>query len=249
VAVYKDFDLNAPGEPPPWGSKELSAFKDIIDTLVSDTIGTKDVTGHKHTKQYNGYSEVIINTTDWVEISLRDYYSNAFTVKVLDWEGTLVGEVLNVDTWNDDKEVRIGSLGVTYPLRMHVDGEVFTRPWQEITSSCTIEGFSEFDTDNYIWMRQIGGLVFVQVHVLGTSDNPFTTIRFPFAMQGIYKSGSFFGYDFSGSFNVVGVHENDSDTLTTENYYGSSTFWQTSGTKLLSGSFVTSVTNPQFPIS
>jgi len=249
VAVYKDFDLNAPGDPPPWGSKELAAFKDIIDTLVSDTIGTKDVTGHKHTKQYNGYSEVIIDTSYSVDISLKNLSLNALRVKVLDDLGTEIGEVMNVDTWSDSKEVRIGSPGVTYPLKTDVLGEVYTRPWQEITTSCSFEGFSELLSDNYVWIRQIGGLVFVQIHVLGTSDNPYTRVVFPFTMQGLYRSGSFFGYDFSGRFNVVGVHELDSNTLTTENYLGNENFWQSSGTKCLSGSFVTSVTDPQFIIS
>jgi hypothetical protein len=249
VTIYKDFDLNAAGDPPPWGPRETAAFKDVIDTLVSDTIATKDVTGHKHSRQYNGYSEVIIDTSHAVNINLKDLSSSAFYVQVLDDLGGYVGEVLNVDTSSLSKEVRIGSPGVTYPLKMEVTGEVYTRPWQEITSSCTISGFSGFDTDNYVWMRQMGGLVFVQLHVLGTSDNAFTSVQFPFSMQGKCKIGSLFGSDISGSFNVVGVHELDTNTLTTENYYGSDSFWQSSGTKLLSGSFVTSVTNPQFTLS
>lgn len=305
MAIYKTFDLNTPGDPPPWGVKEEQAFKDIIDTIVADTLGGKDVTGHKHTKIYNGYSSVVIDAnntgsevifggdsdtetgqdyifsvrtsfslegnvspaehtdlfsisygegeaTDYirmgeggtqrVNISVRDLYTNAFRLKVGN------DDAINVSTAFGARRTTIGSPGISYPVTMTYTGDVYTRPWQEITSSCTFLGFLDLDADNKVWMRQIGGLVFVQFYAIGTSDNQFTSIQFPFSMEGVYKSGAFFGFDSSGSFNVVGAHTVDSDTLTTENYLGNVNFWQNFGTKCLSGSFVTSVTNPQFEI-
>lgn len=255
MAVYKDFDLNAPGAPPPWGSKELSAFKDIIDTLVSDTIGTqgpgstggKDITGHKHCRLYNGYTNEVINTESDVSIQINDYSGYSFRMNVRDSGGSDVGSIFQVDMsgW-DGNYVRIGTNDSIYPLTMTNNSEVYTRPWQEITNRCNFEGFSELEPENHIWARQIGSLVYVQLHVLGTSDNPYTRISFPFYMQGICKSGSFFGYDSSGSFNVVGSHTLNSNILTTEDYYGNQDFWENTQIKFLSGSFVTSVTNPQY---
>lgn len=255
MAVYKDFDLNAPGDPPPWGDKEVSAFKDIIDTIVADSVGTqgpgstggKDVTGHKHWKLYNGYAEEVINTQSDVSIQINDYSGYSFRMNVRDSGGADIGTIFQVDMsdWDYDY-VKLGTIDSYYPLTLTNNSEVYTRPWQEITSRCTFEGFSDYESDNYVWARQIGSLVYVQLHILGTSDNPFTRVIFPFSMQGMCKSGSFFGYDSSGRFNVVGSHELDSNTLTTENYYGNENFWQSSGLKFLSGSFVTSVTDPQF---
>lgn len=307
MAVYKNYDLNAAGDPPPWGGKEEQAFKDIIDTLVSDAIGnTKDTSGHKHTKVYNGYSTIVFDAnntgnditiggdpdtnyghsfvinmrnsyiiegnaspaehtelfridygsgapsdmitmggdgTQRLDINLRDLYADAFRLRV----GT--ADAINVSTASGNRQTQIGSPGVTYPVTMTNTGDVYTRGWTEITTSCTYNGFLDLDpVNNKVWMRQIGGLVFVQFTVQGTSDNPFTSIQFPFSMEGVYKSGSFFGFDSSGNFNVVGSHTSGSATLSTENYLGNTTFWQSSGTKGLSGSFVTSVTNPQFTI-
>jgi hypothetical protein len=306
VTIYKDFDLNTPGDPPPWGDREIQAFRDIIDTVVADTLGEKDTSGHKHTKVYNGYSSVIFDanntgsdiflggdpetqsgqtfqfnmnssftvegnaspaqhvdlfsityggsaSTDYIKIgeggtqrvniSLKDLYENAFRLKV----GS--DDVINVSTASGNRYTKIGSPGVTYPTVMTSSGDVYTRPWSEITTNCTISGFLDFTPESHVWMRQIGGLVFVQMYIIGTSDNPFVSVKFPFIMEGTYKSGSFYGFDSSGNFNVVGAHTSESDTLTTESYLGIVNFWQNTGTKCLSGSFVTSVTNPQFTIS
>jgi hypothetical protein len=46
---YKDFEINTPGTPRPWGAREEQALKDIIDTVVGQTVtGVKTITGHTH---------------------------------------------------------------------------------------------------------------------------------------------------------------------------------------------------------
>lgn len=53
MATYKSFTLNEPGDPTPWGSTELQAWKDLIDTVVEDCVEeTKYTTGHRHFKLY-----------------------------------------------------------------------------------------------------------------------------------------------------------------------------------------------------
>jgi len=311
VTVYKNFNLNAHGDPPPWGTTETQAFTDIIDTLVSDTLGgEKESTGHKHAKVYNGSSNAVIdaNNTDGLvsiggdpdadsgqsfrfsvsdglyasylvegnvaagehielfkmsygsgeasdlttiggggtqrlDIRIRDLYANAFRLRV----GS--SDAISVNTAVGSVKTTIGSPGVTYPVTMMPNGDVYTRPWQEITTSCTFNGFLDLDPlNNHVWIRQVGGLVFVQLSVVGTSDNQFTSISFPFAMQGACTSGSFYGFDTSGEFNMIGYYTDNTNTLYTRNYFGNSLFWQNVGTKGLSGSFVTSVVSPQFTI-
>jgi hypothetical protein len=312
VLNYKYFNLNSAGDAPPWGPKETTAFTDIIDTIVSDTLGgVKKSTGHKHAKVYNGYSSAILdaNNTDGtvdlggdpntecgqafrfsvrdgsstsylvegnniagehvelfkmsygsgvtsdlttmggggtqrLDIRVRDLYANAFRLRV----GT--NDAINVNAAAGSVKTTIGSPGVTYPLTMMPDGDVYTRPWQEITTDCTFNGFLDLDPlNNHVWIRQVGGLVFVQFDVVGTSDNQFTSISFPFAMQGSCKLGSFYGFDSSGEFNVIGYYTDNTNTLYTRNYFGNNLFWQNVDPKGLSGSFVTSVVVPQFTIA
>jgi hypothetical protein len=308
VTIYKGFDLNSAGDPAPWGARETKAFQDIIDTLVSDSLGTLDASGHKHAKVYNGYSNVVIEAdnelgfvrfggdpdevpgqsfifsirdmiypgfiieandtvgqhlellkitysnsmddsitlgasgTELIDVCMKDLYPNAFRLRVGN------DDAINVNTLSGNRRLTIGSPGVSNPVVMTPTGDVYTKPWQDITSHCTFLGFLDLDLENRVWIKQLGGLVFVQLSVRGTSDNPFTSIQFPFSMQGACKSYGFYGYDASGIFSVVGAYVDSSNILTTENFMGITTFWQNSGTKGLSGSFVVSVVDPQFTL-
>ena len=304
MTIYKSFDINEAGDPPPWGSKENQAFKDIIDTLVGDSLSqAKATSGHKHTKIYNGYSNVVVDAnnssnnvylggdpsvqpgnnfrfsmknsftiegnllpgehtdilsiesdsiaynnfiklgedgTHRVSVSLLDGYADAFRVKV----GS--DDAINVSSATGERTTFIGAAGVEFPLTLTSNGDAYTRIWSDISSKCTFLGFLSLSVDNRVWMRQIGGLVFIQLYVEGTSDNSFTSIKFPFVMQGNCKFCSLFGSDTSGNYSVVGSYTDGSDTLYTENYLGTTVFWQSSGIKSLSGSFIVSVDNPQF---
>ena len=310
MANYKGFDLNSAGSPPPWGARETKAFQDIIDTLVSDTLGTVDLTGHKHTKVYNGYSDVAIDAnnqsghiqfggnpdteygqsinfsvrnmsnpaflieandsigqhlemfkitygnslddaitiggsgTELVDIRVKDFYPDAFRLRVGN------DDALRVNTLAGNRSLTIGCPGVSSPVVMTSAGDVYTKPWQDITSSCTFLGFLDLDPENSVKIKQIGDLVYVQLYVKGSSDNNFTSVRFPFQMHGTCKSYGFYAYSgySSVAFPVVGAYTDASNTLTTENEYGDTNFWTNYNTKILSGSFVTSVTNPLFTL-
>jgi hypothetical protein len=63
---YKNFNLNGPSTPKPWGAVEEQNWKDIIDTVVGDCVTvSKDTAGHRHTKLYdaNGVAVVIVSTS------------------------------------------------------------------------------------------------------------------------------------------------------------------------------------------
>lgn len=63
MAIYNDFDINTAATPRPWGAREEQAVKDIIDTLVGDTIGgAKNTSGHLHDKLYTSGSVAAIQT-------------------------------------------------------------------------------------------------------------------------------------------------------------------------------------------
>ena len=54
---YKGIALNEAGDPAPWATKETDAFKEIIDSIVIDTVSGSasdaKVNGHKHFKLYS----------------------------------------------------------------------------------------------------------------------------------------------------------------------------------------------------
>lgn len=57
MANYKGVDLNDLNASPPWGPREIQAFKDIIDSIARDTIdgdlASAKTEGHKHKALYN----------------------------------------------------------------------------------------------------------------------------------------------------------------------------------------------------
>lgn len=57
MTVYKGIDLNAPGDPEPWGGDEEDNFKEIIDSIAIGTVegslaGAKTI-GHRHPDLYS----------------------------------------------------------------------------------------------------------------------------------------------------------------------------------------------------
>lgn len=51
---YRDFDINDLDTPKPWAPRETQAWKDVLDTMLGDTLtGLKEVAGHKHNKIYS----------------------------------------------------------------------------------------------------------------------------------------------------------------------------------------------------
>jgi len=95
MAIYKDFDINTVTTVKPWGAREEQAIKDIIDTLVVDTIDVaKNTTsGHLHGKIYadDSISSFDSSTTDSVVITLKDDDSDGLIIK--NRTGTSIVEV------------------------------------------------------------------------------------------------------------------------------------------------------------
>lgn len=84
MAIYKLFDINTATTPKPWGPKEEQAWKDIIDTVVVDTIdGTKNVGGHLHGKVYASDSVAAIDaqSTTSLVLNLRDDIATGLIIK------------------------------------------------------------------------------------------------------------------------------------------------------------------------
>lgn len=85
MAIYKDFDINTVTSVKPWGAREEQQVKDIIDTLVLDTIDVaKNTTsGHLHGKMYadDSISSFDSSTTDSVVITMKDNESSGLDIK------------------------------------------------------------------------------------------------------------------------------------------------------------------------
>jgi hypothetical protein len=84
MADYKDFDINTATTLKPWGPREEQCVKDVIDTLVLDTIGSvKNTSGHLHGKLYAGDSVSSIDsaTSNSVSIIMRDDESAGLVIK------------------------------------------------------------------------------------------------------------------------------------------------------------------------
>jgi hypothetical protein len=84
MANYKDFDINTSTTLKPWGAREEQVIKDIIDTLVVDTIDvTKNTSGHLHGKLYadDSISSIDSSTSDSITITMKDDESSGLVIE------------------------------------------------------------------------------------------------------------------------------------------------------------------------
>ena len=95
MAIYNDFDINTAATPKPWGAREEQVIKDIIDTLVGDTIdGVKKTSGHLHGKLYNSSSVAMIDTDSAAFVSVGT--TIAIGANPINYDGTAaVGLLFN----------------------------------------------------------------------------------------------------------------------------------------------------------
>lgn len=71
MAIYRVFVINTSTEPAPWGAREEQVIKDIIDTLVMDTVGAeKRVAGHLHMDVYDVNGTKIISTRESIDVDI-----------------------------------------------------------------------------------------------------------------------------------------------------------------------------------
>lgn len=84
MSIYNGFDINTALTPRPWGPRDEQKTKDIIDTLVGDTIdGAKATSGHLHGKVYANdsiYSIDAISSTS-LTVNLQDNISTGLVIK------------------------------------------------------------------------------------------------------------------------------------------------------------------------
>ena len=84
MAIYNDFDINTAATPKPWGTREEQCVKDLIDTLVGDTInGAKNTSGHLHGKMYAGDEVAAFDasTSNSITLNMRDNEASGLVIK------------------------------------------------------------------------------------------------------------------------------------------------------------------------
>lgn len=87
MAIYNGFDINTAATPKPWGAREEQAIKDIIDTLVGDTIDAeKQTSGHLHGMLYNSSSSAVIDASTATEITVSS--TVAMGANAISYDGT-----------------------------------------------------------------------------------------------------------------------------------------------------------------
>jgi hypothetical protein len=98
MTILNGFDYNDPSDTRPWGPRESQCWQDMIRTVSNDIVGgTKDTSGHKHNKLYDGSANLRLqisgapstghvlvgNGSQYADSTLASnyvgYYRNAFT--------------------------------------------------------------------------------------------------------------------------------------------------------------------------
>lgn len=193
MTVYKGFDINTATTPKPWGTREENAWKDDIDTLVSDTIGgVKNTSGHKHAKMYdlNGYKTIDANNAlqqidigdpaefHQINMNLKDDDASALHVKVNGYSSPM-----KVDTSASDRRTTIRSPEAAYPLIFKKDSNIYTRGSWVSWSPTIITGWSAYTEGPWVNYQVIGRLAWVKFHIKGTSDSARVLFNLPFTPQ------------------------------------------------------------------
>lgn len=114
---------------------------------------------------------------------------------------------------------------------------IYSNAWTDYSASSTIIGWSSFITKS-IYYKKIGGTVFVNYFLYGTSNSGTSSFTLPFQNNsGVAACGSVpFAYD-NGSPVACGIMELDNGTSLAQLYKSAFTNWVNSGTKIAGGQF------------
>lgn len=212
MAIYKLFDINTATTVKPWGAREEQAMKDIIDTLVVDTIDvTKNTSGHLHGKLYasDSVSSFDSSTSNSVTITMQDNETSGLVIK--NRTGTSIIEVDSSTTtpkatFNCDADV-VGKLyGDIYDLydnpmieTRHIDSIIY------FTSDKTAGHDFNLDTATYTFRIHDDATELFRIHTpIATPEATFgisVNIAGALTASGEVEGGSL---DINGSGDISG---------------------------------------------
>lgn len=208
MAPYKDFDINTSTTPKPWGAREEQMVKDLIDTLVLDTIGgVKRITGHLHSLLYNAdepanYAVKIYNDLGRRTIDIgRQKYGHNVAINCPEDGG--VFSVNNCNAYLNTPGIQmvtdaangcstsIGNHYFGYPLKADFDGSVSTRNWYTNFESdgisswgdISVQGCTAYASYSKIASMEIGNIVFMHLAVFGTSNAQYFRMELPYNIR------------------------------------------------------------------
>jgi hypothetical protein len=263
---WMGFDINTASTPKPWGPREETMVKELIQTMVGNTIGsTKRTSGHLHNLLHNEDTTVAINA--YVEtgkrvidigkqkqghligINVPEGEYNAFSVNSCNaWFNT---PAIAVDATNGPNcKVSVGDHYSGYPLVCDTGDHVYTRDWANRTTDFEILGFSAFETYNGISYMEIGNLGIMHMNIWGTSNQTYFRIRTPFQirMGGTPSNcciGIVHGHNNGASIGPIEALFNIAEQRIEIGTPGvTDTFWTASGIKGAVGYLIFTIPNP-----
>ena len=175
---YKNFDLNDPTTPAPWGTREQQALEDIIDTIVLDSLtGLADPSvGHKHTKFYDNSGNVIFSTDSSNNITIASSVANMLI---------MAGQGANVLTLQaDSMQFTNGGSHASDPVDIYISAGTSVPKALQILPSGGGGTFRTASGDMTIF--GCGGTT----HIQGTEGIDFG--------DGSHSAGLFFNFDSAG---------------------------------------------------
>lgn len=268
MANYKDFDINTSTTPKPWGAREEQMVKDLIDTVVLDSIGgVKRTTGHLHSKLYNEddpsnwamkcYTDILTRSIDIgrqkyghnVSINCPGDAGQVFSVNNCNSYFNTPGIAMHTSTGGWCR-TSIGNHYLGYPLIADYDLSIYTRKWSDITAAIAIEGFDSFETWSKVSSMELGSLVFMHLQIRGVSNQQYLRINVPWNLQVPDSSvncvlGIVSGHDNSGEIGPIEASwDNGSHRIKFGEPGGEDTYWTNDGNKGVQGMLVFTISNP-----
>lgn len=148
MAIYKLFDINTSVTVKPWGAREEQAWKDIIDTLVVDTIdATKNVGGHLHGKVYASDSVAAIDaqTSTTLTLNLRDDIASGLLIKNRNNDS-----FITIDSSTSTPKVTF-NCGVNFLGLVDIDNHIALSSYKMSYDGSTTDGIT-FDSNNIAYI-------------------------------------------------------------------------------------------------
>lgn len=267
MADWLGFDINTSLTPRPWGPREETMVKELIQTLVTGTLtGAKRTAGHLHNLLYS--SETVQAIRAYLEPSdnsnriiagshnnghtfttfLPEDFAGAFHVCATNayFEDTLI----MAQKVSGESSVSIGDHYSGYPLICASGDHVYTRDWGDQTAGFLFEGFSSMLSYNKIAILEIGSMVFMHLAIWGNSNATHLRLITPFSIRAAEQAmtsviGVVSGCD-NGVFTgpVEAAWEDSSQKLIFGTPGNQDLHWSANGVKGVQGMLIFSISNP-----
>lgn len=267
MADWLGFDINTALTPRPWGPREETMVRELIQTLVTGTLtGVKRTAGHLHNLLYS--EENVQAVRAYLEPSDNSHrviigsQNNGHTFTAFlpeDFEGAY--QICTTNAYYDQPLIKaqridgknmvsVGDHYSGYPLICDHGNHVYTRNWADQTSEFLFEGFSSMLSNNKIALLEIGSMVFMHLSIWGNSNSTFLRLVTPFFIRAAAQAmtsviGVVSGCD-NGVFTgpVEAAWENSTQKLIFGTPGAQDTHWNANGVKGVQGMLVFSITNP-----